>query len=56
MVKVQVSELMMTLSPQLSDARAGLLNMETLWQQAYPSECVIVRPTGIYGTSVARKD
>jgi hypothetical protein len=28
--------------------------METLWQQAYPSECVIVRPTGIYGTSVAR--
>lgn len=31
-----------------------LLKMEQLWQQAYPSECVIVRPTGIYGTSVAR--
>ena len=31
-----------------------LLTMEELWQQAYPSECVIVRPTGIYGTSSAR--
>ncbi|OTG67710.1 NAD-dependent epimerase/dehydratase family protein [Acinetobacter silvestris] len=31
-----------------------LLKMEQLWQQAYPCECVIVRPTGIYGTSVAR--
>ncbi|MEG0651405.1 MAG: NAD(P)H-binding protein [Acinetobacter sp.] len=31
-----------------------LLKMEQLWQQAYPSECVIVRPTGIYGNSVAR--
>ena len=31
-----------------------LLKMEQLWQQAYPKECVIVRPTGIYGTSVAR--
>ena len=42
-------------SPQPSDAQGQvLLNMETLWQQAYPSECVIVRPTGIYGTSVAR--
>ena len=28
--------------------------MEALWQQAYPNECVIVRPTGIYGTSSAR--
>jgi hypothetical protein len=46
---------MMTRSPQPSDAQGQvLLNMETLWQQAYPSECVIVRPTGIYGTSVAR--
>lgn len=25
-----------------------LLEMEKRWQQAYPSECVIVRPTGIY--------
>ena len=42
-------------SPQPSDVQGQvLLNMETLWQQAYPSECVIVRPTGIYGTSVAR--
>ena len=41
--------------PQPSDAQGQvLLNMETLWQQAYPSECVIVRPTGIYGTSVTR--
>ena len=31
-----------------------LLKMEQLWQQAYLKECVIVRPTGIYGTSVAR--
>lgn len=31
-----------------------LLKMEELWQQAYPNECVIVRPTGIYGTSSAR--
>lgn len=31
-----------------------LLKMEQLWQRAYPKECVIVRPTGIYGTSVAR--
>lgn len=31
-----------------------LLEMERRWQQAYPSKCVIVRPTGIYGTSVAR--
>ena len=41
--------------PQPSDAQGQvLLNMETLWQQAYPSECVIVRPTGIYGISVSR--
>ncbi len=31
-----------------------LLKMEHLWQQAYPNECLIVRPTGIYGTSSAR--
>lgn len=41
--------------PQPSDVQGQvLLNMETLWQQAYPSECVVVRPTGIYGTSVSR--
>lgn len=31
-----------------------LLKMEHLWQQAYPEQCVIVRPTGIYGTSISR--
>ncbi len=31
-----------------------LLEMEQLWQQAYPEQCMIVRPTGIYGTSTAR--
>ena len=31
-----------------------LLKMEQLWQQAYPSTSIIIRPTGIYGTSVAR--
>ena len=31
-----------------------LLKMEQLWQQAYPNECMIVRPTGIYGASTAR--
>ena len=31
-----------------------LLKMEQLWQQAYPTQCVIVRPTGIYGASTAR--
>ncbi|MDM1754800.1 NAD(P)H-binding protein [Acinetobacter towneri] len=31
-----------------------LLQMEHLWQQAYPEQCVIVRPSGIYGASVAR--
>lgn len=40
---------------QPSDVQAELLlKMEQLWQQAYPSQCIIVRPTGIYGTSVAR--
>ncbi|AMW79924.1 NAD(P)-dependent oxidoreductase [Acinetobacter sp. TGL-Y2] len=32
----------------------SLLEMEKRWQQAYPYECVIVRPTGIYGTSTTR--
>ncbi|OTG65325.1 NAD(P)-dependent oxidoreductase [Acinetobacter sp. ANC 4470] len=31
-----------------------LLKMELLWQQAYPSRSIMIRPTGIYGTSVAR--
>lgn len=31
-----------------------LLKMEKLWKQAYPEQCVIVRPTGIYGTSSIR--
>ena len=42
-------------TPQPSDAQGQvLLNMEAAWQQAYSSECVVVRPTGIYGSSVAR--
>lgn len=41
--------------PNPSDAQGQiLLQMEQLWQQAYPEQCVIVRPSGIYGTSVAR--
>lgn len=33
----------------LSDEQGRLLlKMEQLWQQVYPNECVIVRPTGIY--------
>lgn len=28
--------------------------MEQLYQQAFPERCVVIRPTGIYGTSVAR--
>ena len=43
-------------SPTIPSDEQGhlLLRMEALWQQAYPNECVIVRPTGIYGTSTAR--
>ena len=43
-------------SPAIPSDEQGklLLKMEQLWQQAYPNECVIVRPTGIYGTSTAR--
>lgn len=41
--------------PQPVDAQGRLLlDMEQRWQAAYPNQCVIVRPTGIYGTSVAR--
>ena len=31
-----------------------LLQMEQLYQSAFPAQCVIVRPAGIYGTSAAR--
>ncbi|NNG82539.1 NAD-dependent epimerase/dehydratase family protein [Acinetobacter sp. ANC 5378] len=31
-----------------------LLKMEQLYQQAFAEHCVVIRPTGIYGTSVAR--
>ena len=31
-----------------------LLKMEQLYQQAFPQQCIVIRPTGIYGTSVAR--
>ena len=31
-----------------------LLKMEQLYQQAFPKQCIIIRPTGIYGTSIAR--
>lgn len=42
-------------SPIPSDEQGKLLlEMEQLWQQAYPEQCVIVRPTGIYGTSTAK--
>lgn len=43
-------------SPAIPGDEQGklLLEMEQLWQQAYPEQCVIVRPTGIYGTSTAR--
>ena len=38
-----------------SDAQGAVLyEMEQRWQAAYPKECIIIRPTGIYGTSVAR--
>lgn len=40
---------------QPSDGQGCLLvEMEQLWQQAYPAETVIVRPTGIYGASTER--
>lgn len=38
-----------------SDEQGHILrNMELLWQKHYPTQSVIVRPTGIYGTSIAR--
>lgn len=38
-----------------ADPQGHLLRrMELLWQQYYPQESIIVRPAGIYGTSIAR--
>ncbi len=38
-----------------ADPQGELLRrMELLWQQYYPQHSIIVRPTGIYGTSIAR--
>lgn len=31
-----------------------LLNMEQAWQRAYPERSIIVRPSGIYGSSIQR--
>lgn len=40
---------------QSVDEQGRLLRqMEQLYQQAFPKQCIIIRPTGIYGTSVAR--
>ena len=37
------------------DAQGALLHaMEQHWQAAYPNECMIIRPTGIYGSSIKR--
>ena len=43
-------------SPTIPSDEQGhlLLRMEALWQRAYPEQCVIVRPTVIYGTSTVR--
>ena len=41
--------------PKPNDEQGKLLfKMEQLWQQAYSEHCIIIRPTGIYGTSNAR--
>ncbi len=38
-----------------ADPQGELLRrMELLWRQHYPQHSIIVRPTGIYGTSIAR--
>lgn len=40
---------------QPADPQGHLLRrMELMWQQHYPQHSIIVRPTGIYGTSIAR--
>lgn len=44
-----------TTVPKPIDAQGEVLRqMELLWQAAYPEQSIIIRPTGIYGTSVAR--
>lgn len=41
--------------PIADDAQGQcLLDMEKAYQEAYPNECTIIRPTGIYGGSVER--
>ena len=41
--------------PKPVDAQGEILRqMELLWQAAYPEQSIIIRPTGIYGASVAR--
>ena len=41
--------------PQPIDVQGEILRqMELLWQAAYPEQSIIIRPTGIYGASVAR--
>ena len=40
---------------QPADAQGQLLlDMEQTWQQMFPQRCSIIRPSGIYGNSVAR--
>ncbi len=42
-------------TPHPSDEQGKLLlKMEQLWQQAYPEQTIMIRPTGIYGTSISR--
>ena len=44
-----------TTVPKPIDAQGEILRqMELLWQAAYPEQSIIIRPTGIYGTSIAR--
>lgn len=55
MVKILVKQLMTIVRFTPNDAQGHILhNMELLWQKYFPSQCVIVRPTGIYGASIDR--
>lgn len=38
----------------IDEQGAHLLQMEQLYQQAFAERCIVIRPTGIYGSSVAR--
>lgn len=41
--------------PNPKDEQGQLLNqMERLWQQAYPDQVIVIRPSGIYGHGVSR--